>query len=195
MDYQSAPDYSGYSLDIFNERGYFCVENLTLEELAAECCKATERTRGAWPSTAVATSLPWRGRSVWRDDIEVTPFIHLVARSSHSKLLDVNLLLQWHLKKEAKAREWRWARRHLRNWNGEGPVPGTSSRPRYGSYIRRPHTQAERRQACWLEEEGEPRIRAARRANYLPTRWDDQPRCMERGWKSQHKGRKSWDKP
>jgi hypothetical protein len=38
--------------------------------------------------------------------------------------------------------------------------------------LRAPHTQQERRYAT------------TRRANYLPTLWDDLHRCLQRNWKS-----------
>jgi hypothetical protein len=86
-------------------------------------------------------------------------------------------------------------------WNGDWrprgePVPGTG-RPhgRYGrNYYRRPGTQALRRQAYWIAEEGEPVPRGARGIRGLPTAWDDVPRraWRERSWKryrdTQYKG-------
>jgi len=193
MGYKSVPEYSGYTLDIFTEQGYVFVENLTLSELAAACYRATASSSYKWPE--IGTPFPWRARFAWpMSSSEVAPYLNLVAKASSGKRLDVNLLLRWHSRKLEAARAWRWARRRLENWNGEGPVPGTRKRSRYGNYIRRPYTQAERRDAVWLEEEGEPPIRASRRANYLPTRWDDMPRHTERCWKRQHKGRKAWDK-
>lgn len=74
------------------------------------------------------------------------------------------------------------------------PVPGTSRRVR-GCFFRRPGTTAERRLAAGtLREDGEPGPRPARNPRNLVNAWDDVPRHVERGWKSQHRGRKAWDR-
>jgi len=67
------------------------------------------------------------------------------------------------------------------------PVPGTSgSRPsRHVDYLRYPKTQSARRAAYSLQEEGEPLFRGKRRANHIPTCWDDAPRTIQRSWKVQ----------
>lgn len=194
MGQKPTPEQSGYTLDIYTERGYSCVENLTLAGLAAACLNAVHQCAQhlAWP--ALSTPMPWRASSYWGQPGAVVPYLNLVARSSRGKRLDVPTLLQNQARLVADARAWRWSRRRLENWNGEGPVPGTGTRGGYSRHYRRPHTQGERRQAIWLVEEGEPAIRAARHANYLPTRWDDIHRRTERNWKSQHKGRKAWDR-
>jgi hypothetical protein len=63
-------------------------------------------------------------------------------------------------------------------------------------YLRRFHTAGERRLgALVLKEEGEVAPRCARNSRNLPNPWDDIPRIVERSWKSQHKGRKAWDRP
>lgn len=60
-------------------------------------------------------------------------------------------------------------------------------------YFRRIRTMAERRQnMAVVLEEGRTMVRG-RRA-HLPNNWDDIGRTMQRGWKSQHRGQKSWDK-
>lgn len=60
---------------------------------------------------------------------------------------------------------------------------------------RSPKTQGERRQnALTVFEEGEVAPRPCRKGDSLPTRWDDVFRSTEHNWKSQHKGRKSWDR-
>lgn len=64
-----------------------------------------------------------------------------------------------------------------------------------GPSNRASRTQQERRDnACVLVEEGEVRARAVRGGSHVPDSWDEKPRCRERNWKSQHKGRKSWDR-
>lgn len=77
------------------------------------------------------------------------------------------------------------------------PVPRTGRRTSYGrSWLRRPRTEAERRlNALVVFEDGEVPARNRRRGRALPSSWDDIPREIPRGWKDQHKGRKSWDKP
>ncbi len=77
-------------------------------------------------------------------------------------------------------------------WDGDHrprgrPIPGTGRRRSYSqAYLRRPRTQAERRQAFWLAEEGEPPVRPCRRIRALPTSWDDRPRknWRDRSWKN-----------
>ena len=75
-----------------------------------------------------------------------------------------------------------------------GPVPGTGRRSG-GRYYRRMATMAERRlNALVLVEEGEVAARPVRCGRCLPSDWDDYVRHKERSWKSQHKGRKAWDR-
>lgn len=74
----------------------------------------------------------------------------------------------------------------------QGPVPGIGRR-RNGHYFRRMKTIALRRQAALVVfEEGEVSARPSRTASGLPSSWDDYSRSIERGWKTQHKGRKAW---
>lgn len=62
-----------------------------------------------------------------------------------------------------------------------------------GGYYRRIRTMAERRMnMAVMLDEGSTLVRADRR--HLPNSWDDIQRSMERGWKSQHRGNKAWDK-
>lgn len=63
------------------------------------------------------------------------------------------------------------------------PVPRTGRRSPY-RYRRHPATQAERRLAFALSEEGEPTIRGGRTMRRLPTYWDDLGRNNQRSWKS-----------
>lgn len=84
-----------------------------------------------------------------------------------------------------------------RPWDGDRrprglPIPGTGVRRSYGRWLVFPQTQAERRWACPVVEDGEPGVRAARRAHMLPTAWDDWPKaCVEdRSWK-RHR-RRQW---
>lgn len=73
-----------------------------------------------------------------------------------------------------------------------GPVPFVS-RSRGYRFYRPLHTTAERRlNAAVADEYGDGLVRPARLN--LPSTWDDRVRHIERGWKAQHKGRKSWDR-
>lgn len=83
-----------------------------------------------------------------------------------------------------------------REYCGWGPVPGVRKyRGGGGRYLRRFSTMNERRAGdLVLEEEGEVGPRASRRGRNLPNPWDDYCRIKERNWKSQGKGRKSWDR-
>lgn len=76
----------------------------------------------------------------------------------------------------------------------QGPVPGIRRR-RNGRYYRHMKTIALRRQADLVVfEDGEIPARPSRTAMGLPSSWDDHSRTIERGWKSQRKGRKAWDR-
>jgi hypothetical protein len=58
MGQKPTPEQSGYALDIYTERGYSRVENLTLAELAAACLNAVHQCAQhlAWP--ALSTPMP-----------------------------------------------------------------------------------------------------------------------------------------
>lgn len=66
----------------------------------------------------------------------------------------------------------------------------------YGrKYYRRIATTPARRQANLVVfEEGEVAPRAKRNSGNIPNSWFDFSRERQRGWKSQHKGRKAWDR-
>lgn len=194
MGQTSTPEYSGYALDIITERGYTCIENLTLSELSAACWNAVQtrsRLGCRWPQ--VGTPFPWRTSLIMSPTSPVLT-LNLVARTHTGKRLDAVRLLVSYARRWEADRDRRWRTRWLKDWNGEGPVPGTGKRGSYSRHYKKPKTQAERRWAVWEVEDGEPAIRAARQAHYLPTRWDDCYRRVERSWKSQHKGRKAWDR-
>lgn len=75
-----------------------------------------------------------------------------------------------------------------------GPVPRVRCL-RGGPSLRHVRTQQARREAdFWLAEEGEIPVRAKRAAKALPDSWDDFAKPTDRSWKSQRKGRKSWDR-
>lgn len=76
-----------------------------------------------------------------------------------------------------------------------GPVPGVHKLHAY-CWHRAPKTMNERRsnEVSYQRDEGEPLCRPRRTGYALPSDRDDLPRCVERCWKAQHKGRKSWDK-
>lgn len=71
--------------------------------------------------------------------------------------------------------------RGIRKWRGGG------------GYFRRIRTMAERRQnMAVIVDEGRRLVRGRR--SKLPNSWDDIGRTVQRGWKSQHRGQKSWNK-
>ncbi len=91
-------------------------------------------------------------------------------------------------------REGRDNRRYAGYVRRAGPVPGVS-RPRGGHYFRRMRTSSERRlNEMVLVCEGEVAARPCRTGYGLPNPWDDVLREKQRSWKSQHKGRKAWDR-
>lgn len=59
----------------------------------------------------------------------------------------------------------------------------------YG-FHRYPQTTPERRLNQAMPDE--PAARWARQGRHLPTSWDDLPRTVQRCWKAQRKGRKTW---
>jgi hypothetical protein len=74
------------------------------------------------------------------------------------------------------------------------PVPGLSlHRWRSSYWYRSVHTSAEHRMNQPIAGD-EPSCRAARGDRLLPTSWDDWPRCVQRCWKTQHRGRKAWQR-
>jgi len=76
-----------------------------------------------------------------------------------------------------------------------GPVPGTRKRRGGPACFRQPATTQEiRLNAMVLPVEGEVSARRARCATNLPDSWQEQVRSVERNWKSQHQGRKAWDR-
>lgn len=80
-----------------------------------------------------------------------------------------------------------------RDYCGYGPVPGIRKLRGGNGYMRRIRTTAERRlNELVLKEEGEVAPRGARCG--VPNSWDDFIRHKENCWKSQTKGRKSWDR-
>lgn len=135
---------------------------------------------------AVATHLADDATGARRFDIPL-------AYSTRGKLLDVFAL-------EAYGRRLHGVRNYwLRLYPGyvrrSGPVHGIHKWRGGGHYFRRIHTTPERRQAALvLREDGEVATRAARNVRNLPNSWDDYVRHVERNWKSQHKGRKAWDR-
>lgn len=81
-----------------------------------------------------------------------------------------------------------FVRHDYKFWNGEGAIPGTGKRKRYGRWLRSPKTTAAIRSSLSVvKEDGEPEFRGARRRGYctLPTRWDDiyKESYQDRNWK------------
>ena len=71
--------------------------------------------------------------------------------------------------------------RGIRKWRGGG------------GYYRRIRTMAERRQNMTVVmDEGRFLVRGGRA--HLPSTWDDIGRTVQRGWKSQFRGKKAWDR-
>jgi hypothetical protein len=113
-----------------------------------------------------------------------------VVFSSSGKSFDVLELYRWG-RNQVAARRYGWQNE---TWNGNGPVPYIHKRRGGRHHYRRMATQSDRRLNQVIRDEGEPAIRASRNAFNLPNAWDDFKLYRERNWKSQHKGRKSWDK-
>lgn len=115
---------------------------------------------------------------------------HMRACSFRGKALDVLTLCTW------GATLGRYRYRYCSNGyvRRKGSVPGIR-KWRGGPRYRHSHTMALRRQnAGWLVEEGEVECRPCQRDTYLYHSWDGRHRPVERCWKSQHKGRKAWDR-
>ena len=78
---------------------------------------------------------------------------------------------------------------------GSGPVPGIRKRRGGPAHFRHPATTPEARlNAMLLPGEGEVSARRARCGANLPDSWDERVRSVEKSWKSQHQGRKAWDR-
>lgn len=86
-------------------------------------------------------------------------------------------------------------RRFRHAYIGYGPVPGTRKCRGGHGFTRHIGTMPEHRMnALVVSDDLEAYPRPARRGKNLPTSWDDQMRHVDRCWKSQRKGRKSWDR-
>lgn len=117
-----------------------------------------------------------------------------LAYSPRGKLLDVHAL-EAHGRRLYNSRTGYWTRLYPGYVRRRGPVHGIRKWRGGGHYFRRIHTTPERRQAALVVyEDGEVAARPARNLRNLPNSWDDYARCVERSWKSQHKGRKAWDR-
>lgn len=114
------------------------------------------------------------------------------ALSPHGKEMNMAELVAWGATVSRGRSPWCKQYGYVRRC---GPVHGIHKWGRGGPSNRASRTQQERRNnACVLTEEGEVSARAARCGSHVPDSWDEKPRCLERNWKSQHKGRKSWDR-
>jgi hypothetical protein len=117
--------------------------------------------------------------------------VRLKALNPSDKVLSVEELVAW----GRRLRQTEYlSRRHAHVFR-EGPVQGIRKwRGGYG--VRNHRVQAERRDNHLVVfEDGEVSARATRCGGYLPNSWDGRRRIVQRCWKSQHKGRKSWDRP
>jgi hypothetical protein len=165
----------------------------------------------SWKVNRFATSVNEDGRSFTRRHaetetvritehgdrvcVERVSFTHFEVTDASGKRVRIAHLLelgeQLDAERNAYRRRWRWRAVYC----GFGPVPGIRKWRGGRSYMRRIHTTAERRlNGLVLFEEGEVACRAARNTHNLPHSWDDIMRHRENGWKSQHKGAKSWDR-
>lgn len=112
------------------------------------------------------------------------------ALSPRGKLLNIVELVSW----GRRLRQTNYWSRYGQFVFRSGPV-SCISKWRGGSSTRNCQTQNERRgTAMVLREEGEVAARAVRHDSYLPSSWDGRRRIVQRCWKSQHKGCKSWDR-
>jgi hypothetical protein len=148
----------------------------TLEDLvkaAADAAPAVESNRRSW--------FPLERQAVRQKAI-----------GPRGKVLALDELVAWgrRLSRE-QCLFWRAKKFEFRR----GSVPGV--RTWRGGSSTRPHrVQAERRDnALVLWEDGEVPARAVRRGGYLPDDWDNRRRIIQKSWKSQRRGRKSWDRP
>lgn len=115
------------------------------------------------------------------------------AYSGYGRVFDVVELSAWGEKLDIPDTASFWYR-----WPGyvrrQGSVPGIRKwRGGHSCKSCRFLNEARMNQAQALEE-GEPACRPARRPGSLCDSWDGRRRCVERSWKSQHKGCKAWDR-
>jgi len=177
---QPAADARPYTLTEY-DRNWFVVRVLRYASLEA---LAADARINAWRHADNHRSLAWLSGMPVRQ----------VAVNFRNKTLPVDELVAWAHNSYAARRQNIYAP-VVAEWR-QGPVPGVSKR-RGGSSRRRWRTQQERRDNAFvLLDEGEVAARPCRRGGYLPHSWDWSPYAKGlRGWKGQHKGRKSWDRP
>lgn len=164
------------------DRNWFLVRTrrfATLAELAA---------------AAYANSFRLAENSRWPCEWLTGKPVRQLAYNLRGKLLAVDELATWGSK--LRFSSWRPAFPQQNPVWRQDPVRGTGKR-RGGSARRRWRTQQERRDNAFvLKDEGEVAARPTRCGGYLPNSWDWSPYAKGlRGWKGQHKGRKSWDRP
>lgn len=143
--------------------------------------------------TLLARELWFRYRAYrWRSDAFVNWNEIHAAVSPNGKLLDLGDLWMY----GQRLRDARAAERHYPGYvHRQGPVYGIHCYRGRKRYFRRISTTPERRQAALVVvEDGEVAPRPARSSNGLPNSWDDYSRSLQRSWKTQHKGRKAWDR-
>ncbi len=118
--------------------------------------------------------------------------VRQLAYSGRGHPLALEELVAW----GARVLEARYAARRFPGYvRRRGPVHGIRKWRGGGGYFRGVRTMSETRlNALVLVEDGEVGCRPSRRERNLPHSWDDVPRHRERSWKSQHRGRKSWDR-
>lgn len=130
-----------------------------------------------------------------RDYAGAPPFV-ACAVSPSGRLLDLLALAAYGTRLRARDFAERLYPGYVRR---RGPVHGIRcfrASGGYGrKYYRRMSTTPARRQAnLVLFDEGEVAVRAKRNSTNIPNSWFDFSRERQRGWKSQHKGRKAWDR-
>jgi len=123
--------------------------------------------------------------------VSETYAVEQLAFTPRGKPISLAELVAW-------GRRLAWHRHLSRRFSGYvrrcGPVEGIR-KWRGGSSSRPCRVQNERRSNdCVLRDEGEVAARASRCGFHLPDSWDGRSRTVQRCWKAQHKGRKSWDR-
>lgn len=129
----------------------------------------------------------------------LSQYLQVTVTGSTNRPLSVDELYRWGKNQEIAERKKRYSKfkwnRAFAQWNGEGPVPRTGRSGGKYRWHRHPATTAERRaNQPQLRDEMEPSVRSARQSRSLPNAWDDVNRGWQRSWKTQFRGRKSWDR-
>lgn len=173
----------------------------------AEIVGPHQRVRHAdFPTLSALAKAAWtlvakRTHASTSSSTEALPGDPLSARGPRGETFNINELIAWglrlkrfeHLQTTSPNQKRYPAPAYGRR---QGPVAGVHKGRGYVDWFRAPKTMNERRfnAVVICGERDVVMVRSSRRSTNLPSERDDMLRCMQRCWKAQTKGRKSWDR-